>query len=519
MNVLTIAFAIVALIIGFVIGYVMSKNNIENRLKDSNKTASMIIENANKEAETMKKETLLEAREQIQDYRTQVENELQQRRSEVSRQENRVEQREDNLDFKDEQLSLREVNLSEKEEKLVQKGIELDEREQKLDELFQQQEDKLQEIAEMTRDEAHQQILQTAEREMEHEIAVLIKKSEEEAKRQSEKIAKDIITQSITRSAADEVAESTVSVIHLPNDDMKGRIIGKEGRNIRTIESLTGMDVIIDDTPETVVLSGFDPIRREIAKLTLEKLIKDGRIHPGRIEEAVEKSRKEMEKRIREIGEETVFELGIHNLHPDLIKIVGRLNYRTSYGQNALIHSKEVAKISGILASEIGEDAHMAKRAGLLHDIGKAIDGEVEGSHVEIGVELAMKYNEPKEVVDAIASHHGDAPANSTIAVLVEAADQISAARPGARSESLESYLQRLSDLEEISNDFDGVKESYAIQAGREVRVIVKPDEVQDADAIKLAHDIRKRIESDMEYPGHIKVTVIRETRVTETAK
>lgn len=519
MNVLTIAFAIVALIIGFAIGYVMSKNNIENRLKDSNSTASKIIENANKEAETMKKETLLEAREQIQDYRTQVENELQQRRSEVSRQENRVAQREDNLDFKDEQLSNREINLSEKEEKLVQRGTKLDEREQNLDGLFKQQEDKLQEIAEMTRDEAHQQILQTVEREMEHEIAVLIKKSEEEVKRQSEKIAKDIITQSITRNAADEVAESTVSVIHLPNDDMKGRIIGKEGRNIRTIESLTGMDVIIDDTPETVVLSGFDPIRREIAKLTLEKLIKDGRIHPGRIEEAVEKSRKEMEKHIREIGEETVFELGIHNLHPDLIKIVGRLNYRTSYGQNALIHSKEVAKISGILASEIGEDAHLAKRAGLLHDIGKAIDGEVEGSHVEIGVELAMKYNEPKEVIDAIASHHGDAPANSIIAVLVEAADQISAARPGARSESLESYLQRLSNLEEISNGFDGVKESYAIQAGREVRVIVKPDEVQDADAIKLAHDIRKRIESDMEYPGHIKVTVIRETRVTETAK
>ncbi len=519
MNLLFIAFAIVALIIGFAIGYVMSKNSIEKRLNESQGTATMIIQNANKEAETLKKEALLEAREQIQDYRTEVEDDLQQRRAELSRHENRIEQREDNLDFKEEQLSQREQDFQAKDEELQAFSEKLNQREVDLEELSSQQEEKLQEIAEMTYDEAHQLILQQAENEMKHEIAVRVKKSEEEIQRQSDKIAKEIISQSIQRNAADEVAESTVSVIHLPNDDMKGRIIGKDGRNIRTIEALTGMDVIIDDTPETVVLSGFDPIRREIAKLALDKLIKDGRIHPGRIEEAVEKARKDMDKHIREIGEDTVFDLGIHNLHPDLIKIVGRLHYRSSYGQNALIHSKEVAKIAGILAAELDEDIQLAKRAGLLHDIGKAIDGEVEGSHVEIGTELAMKYGEPDEVIDAIASHHGDAPANSIIAVLVEAADQISSARPGARSESLESYLQRLSDLERISNDFDGVKESYAIQAGREVRVMVKPEEILDADAVKLASDIRKRIEGDMEYPGHIKVTVIRETRITEVAK
>lgn len=519
MNLLYIAFAIVALIIGFFIGYVVSKTNIEKRLNESQATANMIIQNANKEAETLKKEAILEAREQIQDYRTEVEDDLQQRRAEVSRHENRMQQREDNLDFKEQQLSQRERDNQEKDQQLQAFQEELEQKESDIDALLDQQQETLQDIAEMTHDEAHQLILQQAELDMEHDIAVRMKKAEEEFQRQSDKIAKEIISQSIQRNAADEVAESTVSVIHLPNDDMKGRIIGKEGRNIRTLEALTGMDVIIDDTPETVVLSGFDPVRREIAKIALDKLIKDGRIHPGRIEEAVEKARKDMDKQIRQLGEDTVFDLGIHNLHPDLIKIVGRLHYRSSYGQNTLIHSKEVAKIAGILAAELGEDVHLAKRAGLLHDMGKAIDGDVDGSHVEIGTELALKYNEPDEVIDAIASHHGDAPANSIIAVLVEAADQISSARPGARSESLESYLQRLSDLERISNDFDGVKESYAIQAGREVRVMVKPEEIKDADAAKLASDIRKRIEGDMEYPGHIKVTVIRETRVTEVAK
>lgn len=519
MDGISIAFAIVALIIGFIIGYFISKQSIEKNLANAKTTASNILNDANKEAESLKKETLVEAKEQIQQYRTTIENELSNRRNEVTKQENRLAQREDNLDRKSNTLDKRDANLQSKEEKSNQRVISLDERENSIETIIQQQVNKLQEVAELTHDEARGLILQKAEEDADHDVAVIIKQSEDKAKQESDKVSKDIIAQAIQRNAADEVAESTISVVELPNDDMKGRVIGKDGRNIRTFESLTGIDVIIDDTPETVVLSGFDPIRREVAKQALEKLVQDGRIHPGSIEEAVEKARKNMDNQLREIGEETVFDLGIHSMHPDLIKTVGRLNYRTSYGQNALIHSKEVAKIAGILAGELGEDTNLAKRAGLLHDIGKAIDGEVEGSHVEIGSELAMKYNEPDEVVDAIASHHGDVPANSVIALLVEAADTVSAARPGARSESLEGYLQRLKELETISNDFDGVDHSFAIQAGREIRVVVKPNKIDDTQAIKLSHDIRKRIESDMQYPGHIKVTVIRETRATDVAK
>jgi len=514
-----IASAIVTLIIGLAIGAYLSKKSADQKQADANQTATQIVEDANQQADMIKKEALLEAREEINSHRNEVEWDLKEQRQEVSLQESRLDQREDNLNHKEKLISDKESNLQSKTDKLNNRVDKVEKLEQEAQANKEKQEKELMRISSLSKQEAQDIVLQRSEKELANEKAVMVKQYEDELKNDVNRRAKSLLTEAIQRSAADQVEETTVSVLQLPNDDMKGRIIGRDGRNIRTIESLTGMDLIIDDTPETVVLSGFDPIRREIAKMALEKLIDDGRIHPGRIEEAVEKARKAMDERIREIGEETVFDLGIHSMHPDLIKIIGRLNFRTSYGQNVLQHSIEVAKIAGILAAEIGEDQQLAKRAGLLHDIGKALDGEVEGSHVEIGAQVAMRYQEKETVINAIASHHGDIDSTSPISALIQSADAVSAARPGARSESLENYLQRLENLEEISNSFNGVQESFAIQAGREIRIIVEPDEIDDVQSAGLARDVRKTIEEKMDYPGNIKVTVIRETRAIEYAK
>ncbi|MCJ0521895.1 ribonuclease Y [Enterococcus cecorum] len=510
---------IVGLVVGLGIGIFVANTRHAKEIADAQNSAVGIINAANKEAETLKKEALLEAKEENQKYRSQIESELKESRQELKSQENRLLQREKLLDRKDDSLEKREHTLEGKETKLAAKQHVIDEREKEVEKLIEQQQTELQRIAELTKEDAAQVIMKQTEEELSHELTMMVKESEQRAKEEADRKAKNLLSLAIQRCAADQVSELTVSVVNLPNDEMKGRIIGREGRNIRTLETLTGIDLIIDDTPEAVVLSGFDPIRREIARMTLEKLIQDGRIHPARIEEMVEKSRKEMDERVREYGEQAAFEVGAHTLHPDLIKILGRLHFRTSYGQNVLNHSVEVAKLAGVLAAELGEDIQLAKRAGLLHDIGKALDHEIEGSHVEIGAELAAKYRENKVVVNAIASHHGDTEATSIISVLVAAADALSAARPGARSESLENYIRRLENLENISNSFEGVESSFAVQAGREVRVMVKPEEISDLDAVRLVRDIRKKIEDELDYPGHIKVTVIRETRAVDYAK
>jgi ribonuclease Y len=516
---MTIISILLGLIVGAVVGYFVHKSIAEAKVAGAKNAAEQILEDAKRDADSLKKEALLEAKDEIHKLRSEAEREVRERRNEMQKQENRLLQREENLDRKEETLNKRENLLEKKDDSLNQRQQHIEEMESKVDELVRKQQTELERISSLTREEAKTIIIDRMEQELTHDTAIMIKESENRAKEEADKKAKEILSLAIQRCAADHVAETTVSVVNLPNDEMKGRIIGREGRNIRTLETLTGIDLIIDDTPEAVILSGFDPIRRETARLALEKLVQDGRIHPARIEEMVEKSRREVDEYIREVGEQTTFEVGVHGLHPDLIKILGRLKFRTSYGQNVLKHSMEVAQLSGLLAAELGQDETLARRAGLLHDIGKAIDHEVEGSHVEIGVELATKYKEHPVVINSIASHHGDTEATSIIAVLVAAADALSAARPGARSETLENYIRRLEKLEEISESYEGVEKSFAIQAGREVRIIVRPDSVDDLAAHRLARDIRKRIEEELDYPGHIKVTVIRETRAVEYAK
>lgn len=484
----------------------------EAKIASAEEAAKKLIADAIKEADSKKREAILEAKEEIHKLRTELDNEIRERRQEQQRVDKRLLQKEEALDRKLE-------SVEKKEEILRNKEAELEAANQNIQKLHQQQIAELERLSGLSRDEARELLLRNIEKEARHEAAQLIKDIENETKQEAEKRAREIISRSIQRYAADHVAETTVSVVSLPNDEMKGRIIGREGRNIRSLETLTGIDLIIDDTPEAVIISGFDPVRREVARIALEKLIADGRIHPGRIEEMVNRAQKEVDAHIKEMGEQATFDTGIHGLHPELIKLLGRLNYRTSYGQNVLKHSLEVSHLAGMIAAEIGADVKLAKRAGLLHDIGKAIDHEVEGPHVTIGADIAKKYRESPAVVHAIAAHHGDIEPESVEAVLIQAADAISAARPGARRETLENYIKRLEKLEEIADSFQGVDKSYAIQAGREIRIIVKPERVDDALASQMARDIVKRIENEMEYPGQIKVTVIRESRAVEYAR
>ena len=489
---IAVAIAAVTLILGFAIGMIYRKFVAEGKLGVAEKRADEIIKKAEKEADTKKKEAVLAAKEELHKGRAELDREIKDRRNEINRQERRIEQKENNLDKKTDALD-------KKEEKLNQKLKELDVLTEETAEINKKQTELLEKISGLSVEEAKEYLLKNIEAEVRHESA--------------------IITNAIQKCAADHVAEATVSVVALPNDEMKGRIIGREGRNIRTLETLTGIDLIIDDTPEAVVLSGFDPIRREIARVSLEKLISDGRIHPARIEEVVEKSRKEVEAIIKQEGEQATFETGVHGLHPEIIRLLGKLRFRTSYGQNVLKHAIEVSHLSGIMAGELGVDIKTAKRAGLLHDIGKAMDHEIEGSHVDLGVDIAKKHREGAEVINAIASHHGDTEPTTIIACIVQACDAISAARPGARRENIETYIKRLEKLEEIANSFDGVEKSFAIQAGREIRIMVKPENVKEDETIVVAREIVKRIESELEYPGQIKVNVIRETRSVEYAK
>ena len=513
---IVIAVAVVLVIVSAVISHFVTvsnlKKNAESKIGNAENKAREIIDDAVKTAEAKKKESLLEIKEESIKNKNELERESKERRSELQRYEKRVLSKEEALDKRSEAIEKREASFTAKEEQLKQ-------REKKVDELSQQRVQELERISGLTSEQAKEYLLKTVEEDVKHDTAKMIKEMEAQAKEEADKKAKECVVTAIQRCAADHVAETTISVVQLPNDEMKGRIIGREGRNIRTLETLTGVELIIDDTPEAVVLSGFDPIRREVARIALEKLIVDGRIHPAKIEEMVEKAQKEVDSMIREEGESAALEVGVHGIHPELIKLLGRMKFRTSYGQNALKHSIEVAQLSGLLAGEIGLDVRVAKRAGLLHDIGKSIDHDVEGSHIQIGVDLCRKYKESATVINAVEAHHGDVEPESLIACVVQAADTISAARPGARRETLETYTNRLKQLEDIANQFKGVEKSFAIQAGREIHIMVVPEQVSDADMVLLARDIAKQVEFELEYPGQIKVNVIRESRVTDYAK
>ncbi len=488
------------------------KKEVEGKIGNAEEKARAIIDDALKNAETKKRESLLEVKEETIKAKSELDKEIKERRNDIQRSERRIQQKEENIDKKLDAIERRESNLAAKEEKLAKQREEVSK-------LNEQRVQELERISGLTSEQAKEFLLKAVEEDVKHEAAVMIKETELRAKEEADKRAKEYVVSAIQRCAADHVSETTISVVQLPNDEMKGRIIGREGRNIRTLETMTGVELIVDDTPEAVVLSAFDPVRREVARIALEKLIVDGRIHPARIEEMVEKAKKEVEAMIKEEGEATLLEVGVHGIHPELVKLLGRLKFRTSFGQNALKHSIEVAQLSGLLASELGFDVRMAKRAGLLHDIGKAVDHDMEGSHIQLGVELCKKYKESATVINAVESHHGDVEPQTLIACLVQAADTISAARPGARRETLETYTTRLNQLEEITNTFKGVDKSFAIQAGREVRVMVVPEQINDADMVILARDISKKIEEEMEYPGQIKVSVIRESRVVDYAK
>ncbi|MDU7151544.1 MAG: ribonuclease Y [Peptoniphilus grossensis] len=508
----TLIIVVIIGIIGLAVGYAIRKYISEGKLKNAEELSKKMIYDAENQAQTQKKVLLVEAKEEIQKLRSEQEKEAKIRRAEIKEMEDRVISKEKLLDKKSAQVE-------HKDEKLTKKLEGLREKEYQVDELIKKREEELQKVAGLTKDEGKEILLNELKKEITNESALIIKENENRIKEESGKYARNVIAQAIQRCAADQVAESTVAVVNLPNDEMKGRIIGREGRNIRAIESITGVDLIIDDTPEAVVLSCFDPIRREIARVALEKLVNDGRIHPTKIEETVEKAKNEVETIIKESGEQAAYDAGVHGLHPEIIKYLGRLKYRTSYGQNNLKHSVEVAEIAGILAGEIGADVKLAKRGGLLHDLGKSVDRNLDAPHVDIGVEIARKYHESEFVINAIQSHHGDVEPNCVESVLVQAADAISAARPGARRETVESYIQRLEKLEEIANEFDGIEKSYAVQAGREIRIIVKPEKISEAEITITARDIVKRIEAELDFPGQIKVNVIRETRAVEYAK